>query len=553
MTRLLGKGAQAWVYLAFDARLKQWRAIKVLDSDFISDSHVRQRFEIEAEAMARLNHRNLLRVVDIDSDGATPFIVMELARGGAITDWLRRNGKMSPRQAVEVVIQACDGLHHAHSLGVVHRDVKPHNLLIAEDSRILLTDFGIAQIASGSASMTLTGSVMGTFAYMAPEQRNDAKGVDARADVYALGASLYTIVSLRTSAELFFAEARDEILEAVPEALRPVILDACRYDREERFPSVAALKEALLEVMPRLPYVPSRPLTDALTELPEVPPEFLSPDSGVEGLRASLSTGDETPTYVSGTRLDELLEEQSTTLYSDTDAGEGPKDTPLYASARSGFARSSLEELSAEPPPPMDLSTMDREPLYLDAPAPPPEPVKVITGAPGPVSAVELHTTEPASVRSAPRIYYGVVGSVLLLPVLAVTILVLSFVGYGVVDKLFAGLGYERAGSALVQTVEDQHSLIEELAEAGADQKRLETSWFEIQDAPRLEQPVAAAAFVEVVLEESEDISLGNIGQIQVAQLRSSRSEWVAAADALQAARSSWSGRISGDLGLPRP
>lgn len=544
MTRLLGKGAQARVYLAFDARLKQWRAIKILDPEFIQDSHVRQRFDHEAEAMARLSHRNLLRVVDIDSDGATPFIVMELARGGALTDWLRRNGKMSPRQAVDVVMQACDGLHHAHGLGVVHRDVKPHNLLIADDARIQLTDFGIAQLSSGGASMTLTGSVMGTFAYMAPEQRNDSKGVDARADVYALGASLYTIVTLRTSAELFFAEARDEILATVPEALRPVILDACRYDRGERIASVAQLKDALAEVLPRLPDGPVRPLDDALLSLPSAPPELLSPDSGVEGLPSTLSAGEDVPTYVPGSRLDELLEEQSTTLYSDTDAGGAPQERPQRA-------RRSIEELSAEAPPSGgDPSTMDRAPLYLESrPRPGPGSGQVIILPTGSVSAVELHTTEPAAVRRSVHAL-GLIGPLLLTPVVLLLCLSGSVVGYGVIDKLFASVGRDRAGLALVQTVEEQHSLIEALTEAGADRERLETSWFQVQDATPEERPGAAAAFVSVVLEESEQVELGNIGQIQVAQLHSSRSEWAEAADALEATRRSWPARLSGDLGL---
>ena len=275
VTQLLGKGAQARVYLAWDARLKQWRAIKVLAANFVNDDHVRQRFEHEAEAMARLSHRNLLRVVDIDSDGGTPFIVMELARGGAVTDWLKRHGIMPPKLACEVVVQACRGLAHAHSVGVVHRDVKPHNLLIADDGRVLLTDFGIAQLAEG-IGMTQTGSVMGTFAYMAPEQRNDAKSVDERADVYALGASLYTILTLKTSAELFFAEARDEILEPVPEPLRDTILAACRYDREDRLPTVDALADRLIEAMELMEDQEAPPLTDAVKPLPDTPARLAS-------------------------------------------------------------------------------------------------------------------------------------------------------------------------------------------------------------------------------------------------------------------------------------
>ena len=293
---------------------------------------------------------------------------------------------------------------------------------------------------------------------------------------------------------------------------------------------------------PRLPDGPVRPLDDALLSLPSAPPELLSPDSGVEGLPSTLSAGEDMPTYVPGSRLDELLEEQSTTLYSDTDAGGAPQERPQRA-------RRSIEELSAEAPPSGgDPSTMDRAPLYLES-RPGPGSGQVIILPTGSVSAVELHTTEPAAVRRSVHAL-GLIGPLLLTPVVLLLCLSGSVVGYGVIDKLFASVGRDRAGLALVQTVEEQHSLIEALTEAGADRERLETSWFQVQDATPEERPGAAAAFVSVVLEESEQVELGNIGQIQVAQLHSSRSEWAEAADALEATRRSWPARLSGDLGL---
>jgi serine/threonine protein kinase len=167
VTRLLGKGAHARVYLAHDSRLKQWRAVKVLASNHIDDDHVRSRFEAEAEVMAKLSHQNLMRVIDIDRDGKVPFMVMELARGGAVLDWCKRHGALPPRLALRVAMQCAEGLHHAHEQGVVHRDVKPHNILVREEDRVVLTDFGIARIDDG-LHLTAAGSAMGTFVFMAP-------------------------------------------------------------------------------------------------------------------------------------------------------------------------------------------------------------------------------------------------------------------------------------------------------------------------------------------------------------------------------------------------
>ncbi|MBX2801359.1 MAG: serine/threonine protein kinase, partial [Myxococcales bacterium] len=546
---------------AFDARLKQWRAVKVLAANFIDDEHVRARFEHEAEAMARLSHRNLLRVVDIDIDGGTPFIVMELARGGAITDWLKRHGVMPARQAIQVVMQACDGLAHAHGLGVVHRDVKPHNLLISDDGRILLTDFGIAQLAE-SISMTQTGSVMGTFAYMAPEQRNDAKSVDGRADVYALGATLFTILTLRTSAELFFAEARDEILEPVDEPLRDVILEACRYDRDERIGSVLALKAKLAEVMERLPDVPCPPLTDAILPLPERPPLLLDEGSGVEDLQKSLATRDaDAPTYVPRGRLDQLLEEQSTTLYSDTGIEEagGAAWVMQTPDLTRSPARRGIEDLSEEDVPSyVDVSTMDRQPRppspqVIGAPAPLPQrqPARSIAPPPRrPVQPAMLQTEPEATADEGVLSGLGSTANVAAVAAAMVVFVVGLVLGYGIVDKTVASMSEVRAGAYLVRTSKEQHSLIEELVAVGADREVLEARWFAFSDAPPVDQARLASEFVDAVVMQGQGAELRGMAETQAQLLVTARDEWVAADVALQSARSSWVARLTGDLGV---
>lgn len=561
MVRLLGKGAQARVYLAWDTRLTQWRAIKVLAANYVNDDHVRQRFETEAEAMARLSHRNLLRVVDVAVDGGTPYIVMELARCGSVTDWLKRYGPMPPKLACSVVAQACDGLAHAHSVGVVHRDVKPHNLLVAEDGRILLTDFGIAQLAEG-LSMTQTGSVMGTFAYMSPEQRNDAKSVDGRADVYSLGATLYTMLTMKTSAELFFAEARPEILGPVIEPLRPVILDACRYHREDRLATVMALRERLEEIIECLEDEDESPaITADVLEVPEKPPALLGEESGVEDLQKVLALRDaDAPTYIPRGRLDELLEDQHTTLYSDTSFDDQQPTTIA-----------SPEQAASVEAPGMELSTMDHPgsqaaPTHRVVPmadalldvsslnqAPPVDRGR--TAPAPPARAVEpaaVHTAEPAGAREPSLLEqmdlrWMAAGMLLTMAFLAALLCV------GLADKYVASTAYNESSAALVSSAQRQKAVIGTLVDAGADPTPLERLWFKVQDVPVAEKAARAAIFVDAVGLAAEKVEINALAREQVNRLQSAKRDWEITADALREARAGFLARFSGDFGVVPP
>ena len=190
----LGEGGMAVVYRAWDTRDCEWRAIKVLLPEYAQRAKLRIRFANEAQTMLKLNHRHLVTVYDVGMNEALPFIVMEIADGGCVIDWVDAHGPMPSKMAVDVMMQVCKGVGAAHAMGVVHRDIKPHNILITRRGVCRVTDFGIAQIED-AGGMTKTGSVMGTLGYMAPEQRTDAKNVDVRADVYGLGATLYKLVA----------------------------------------------------------------------------------------------------------------------------------------------------------------------------------------------------------------------------------------------------------------------------------------------------------------------------------------------------------------------
>ena len=247
----------ATVYRAFDQRLQVWRAIKVLAPQYSTKPKLRARFETEAQTMALLEHPNIVRVYDVGTDGPSPYIVMELVTGGSLVDWLEDHGPMPPRMAVETTLATCAGIQAAHNKGIIHRDIKPHNVMVTSENVCRVTDFGIARVGDGDMSMTKTGAVMGTWGYMAPEQRTNAKGVDVRADVYACGATLYTLLVDQMPMDLFAAEPGDQVLEGIPDALVSIILKASEYRREDRYDDVAAFCEALRGVLPELPETPA--------------------------------------------------------------------------------------------------------------------------------------------------------------------------------------------------------------------------------------------------------------------------------------------------------
>jgi hypothetical protein len=249
LVRTLGRGGMATVYQAWDARLRVWRAIKVLDETFAPTSAARLRFENEARTMARLRHPNLLSVYDVGTDGARVFLVMDLAPGGSVADHVAEHGPLAPKLACRLIVDVLGALQHAHDNGVVHRDVKPHNLLLDARGAPLVADFGIARV--DSAELTRTGAAMGTLAYMAPEQRSAARTVDGRADVYAAGGTLYALITGKEPLDLYVEGAID--WSELPPPLTAVLKRATAWKREDRYPSAAEFASALRAVESELP------------------------------------------------------------------------------------------------------------------------------------------------------------------------------------------------------------------------------------------------------------------------------------------------------------
>jgi hypothetical protein len=189
---LVGRGGMGVLYRARDAVLERNVAVKMMLLDFTTDQTARDRFQREARAVARLQHRNVVTIHELGEVEGTPYIVMEFLSGKDLDAMLKGDVPMSLAQKLDVVIQLCDGLGYAHEQGIVHRDVKPGNVRVLEDGTVKILDFGIAKFAQ--SSVTQSGMIMGTPSYMAPEQIM-GKPVDGRADLFSVGVLMYELLS----------------------------------------------------------------------------------------------------------------------------------------------------------------------------------------------------------------------------------------------------------------------------------------------------------------------------------------------------------------------
>ncbi|MCB9763297.1 MAG: protein kinase [Alphaproteobacteria bacterium] len=276
LRQALGEGGMATVYRAYDTRLDVWRAVKVLSPAMSMSTPMRHRFEAEARMMAQLRHPAVVTVFDVERDQGQAFIVMELMDGGTLEEILADRGGLPVGQALWVIDRVLDGLAAAHAQGVVHRDIKPENILLNAAGQPKLSDFGIARIQDDNHRLTRTGSVLGTWAYMAPEQRTNAKGVDARSDLYSVAATLFAIVSGKEPFDLYTTELHEEMFAGVPDMVRDFISQGARYKPEDRFADAAAMKTALRAVAEHFPMEPLPPMQ------PRLPPEDAPDEPTVE-------------------------------------------------------------------------------------------------------------------------------------------------------------------------------------------------------------------------------------------------------------------------------
>lgn len=261
LDRLLGSGGMAQVWEATDAVLGRRVAVKVLHPHLAGDAAFVRRFRQEAIAAARLNHPGIVGVYDTCSDGDHEAIVMELLDATTLRQLLDERGALDPATTRRIGLRLLDALEAAHRAGLVHRDVKPSNVLLCTDGRVKIADFGIAK-ADDQTELTRDGALVGTASYLAPEQLTGGE-VDGRADLYSLGLVLYECLTGRlpfqgdTGAAVALARLHHDPLDPrrlranVPPALASAIMRALARDPDQRFPSAAAFRAALLETSER--------------------------------------------------------------------------------------------------------------------------------------------------------------------------------------------------------------------------------------------------------------------------------------------------------------
>ncbi len=266
LKRLIAKGGMAEVWEAFDDILGRPVAVKVLLPHLAADESFRERFRREAIAAARLAHPNVVATFDTGTDDGITFIVMELVEAPNLRHLLNQSGPMPPGRVVHIGAQVADALNYAHKAGVVHRDVKPANILVCPDGRVKVADFGIAKAVEDTQpgpapvdALTRTGAIIGTAQYLSPEQV-DGGAVDGRTDVYSLGVVLYEMLCGRPpfSGDTDMAVALKhvttnplaprQVRAGIPRALEEVVLRAMSKSPTARYQSAAELQTALLSV-----------------------------------------------------------------------------------------------------------------------------------------------------------------------------------------------------------------------------------------------------------------------------------------------------------------
>jgi serine/threonine-protein kinase len=257
LTKKLGEGGMGTVYKAHQVSLDRDVALKVLFKNLASKVSFVERFQREARVMARLDHPNILRCFGVGEDHGYHYFSMEYVEGGSLQSWLAKHGKFSVADALFVTLACAEALRHAHEQNIIHRDIKPDNILLTKNGVIKVADLGLVKAHGEDVALTRTGTGAGTPLYMSPEQFRDAKRVDQRADIYALGCMLYVLL---TNKPPFEGEAYVDLLDAkergrftparkfndeIPERLDLMIDKMIAKKPEHRYQSCAELIQDL--------------------------------------------------------------------------------------------------------------------------------------------------------------------------------------------------------------------------------------------------------------------------------------------------------------------
>ena len=276
----IGNGGMSDVYKAKCHKLNRYVAIKVLKPEFSQDTSFVSKFRVEAQSAAGLSHPNVVNVYDVGEENGIHYIVMELVEGITLKKYIEKRGKLPYKEAVSIAIQVANGMEAAHKHHIVHRDIKPQNIIISKEGKVKVTDFGIAKAATSS---TINSSAaMGSVHYMSPEQARGGYS-DERSDIYSFGITLYEMLTGKvpfdgdTTVAVAVQHIQDaipapsEIAEDVPLSVDKIVLKCTQKKTERRYQTVsdliADLKKSL--VMPEEDFVKIAPMYAQQTEQPQ--------------------------------------------------------------------------------------------------------------------------------------------------------------------------------------------------------------------------------------------------------------------------------------------
>ena len=253
--RTIGEGGMANVYLAYDTILDRNVAVKILRGDLANDEKFVRRFQREAISASSLNHPNIVEMYDVGEDDGKYFIVMEYLEGQTLKSLIKRRGHLTLAEVIDIMLQLTSGLACAHDSYIIHRDIKPQNVLILEDGKVKITDFGIA-MALNSNELTQTNSVMGSVHYLPPEQANGS-GASIKSDIYSLGILMYELLTGKlpfkgeNAVEIAIKQMRDPIPSVcdfnseIPQSIENIILKAAAKNPKNRYENVMEMHEDL--------------------------------------------------------------------------------------------------------------------------------------------------------------------------------------------------------------------------------------------------------------------------------------------------------------------
>lgn len=248
----IGVGGMADVYRGYDELLGRTVAIKILHANFASDEGFVGRFKREAQNAGRLSHPNIVNMYDVGYDQGYHYIVMEYVEGQTLKEYIQERGKLSIDEAIKFAVAIAEGLEHAHAMGIVHCDIKPHNMLITKSGRLKVTDFGIARAMNSQNTMMYTNSVMGSAHYLSPEQAS-GKAIDGSTDIYSLGVVLYEMLTGRVPYEadtpiaVALKHVKDKLIPptrynpSIPPLLESVVMKALQKKPADRYRSVSEM------------------------------------------------------------------------------------------------------------------------------------------------------------------------------------------------------------------------------------------------------------------------------------------------------------------------